>query len=88
MTSNAAAQNAILADTYALILAAGEPATKRWIAEAYEAKHGKRLPFDWAFELLESRGWIARVEAPAPVNGRNVWHVDSRYQATKAGTGR
>lgn len=81
--NSTAAQNAILADTYALIVSAHEPVTKRWVAEAYEAKHNARLAFDWAFEQLESRGWIVRV-----ANVPGVHCVDGRYQAAKAGSGR
>lgn len=83
MTSNAAAQNAILADVHALIRASAVPVTRRAIAEAYEAKHGRRLPFDWAFEQLESRGWIVRV-----LNTPGVHCVDGRWIATRPGVGR
>ncbi len=81
--SNAAATNAILADTFTLIRAAGAPVTKRTVSEAYQAQHGRGLAFDWAFEQLESRGWIKRVHGTPGVDC-----VDGRYVATKAGSGR
>lgn len=79
-----AAQNAILADTYGLIKAHGSPVTKRAVAEAYRDLTGRDLAFDWAFEQLESRGWIKRVMGTP--GGGNC--VDGRYVAAPAGTGR
>jgi uncharacterized protein YijF (DUF1287 family) len=81
--TNAAAQNAVLADTFALIRAADAPVTKRTVAEAYQAQHGRTLAYDWAFEQLQARGWITRVHG---VPGRDC--VDGRYVAAKVGAGR
>lgn len=83
MVMSNAAQNAILADTFVIIRSAGAPVTKRTVAEAYQAQHGRGLAFDWAFEQLQARGWISRVQG---VPGRDC--VDGRYVATKPGTGR
>lgn len=81
--NSAAAQNAILADTFALILTAGQPVTKRSVSEAYVAKYGRPLAFDWAFEQLQTRGWILRLQ-----NTPGVHCVDGRYVAAKVGSGR